>query len=411
MTGDTHFDLIVIGGGASGMMAAGRAAQRGKRVLLLEKNKALGEKLKITGGGRCNITNAERDVQLLLKNYGPAGKFLFSPFSQFGVAETFEFFESRGLPLVVEEHKRAFPKSHRALDVFRVLETYISSVTVKTGAAVKKIHREGDRITGVEVGGVRYTAGSYILATGGMSHPETGSTGDGFSWLAALGHTVATPTPSLVPLAVRESWVKKLSGISLPDVKITFFVDGVKSFAKAGKILCTHFGISGPLILNNSAAVSDLLHTGEVTAHIDLFPKQDAGALERTIIAIFDDNKNKSLKSVAKLFLPEGTVKGILPLTTIDPETKAHSITKEQRKSLVRLLKSLPLTIMGLMGLDKSVVVDGGVDLREIDMRSMRSKKYANLYVTGDLLHIRRPSGGYSLQLCWTTGWVAGSSV
>lgn len=407
------FDVIVIGGGASGMMAAGRAAERGKQVLLLEKNKRLGEKLRITGGGRCNITNAEFDTHLLLHNYGSAKQYLFSAFSQFGVADTFLFFESRGLTLAVEEHKRAFPTTHRAQDVVQVLESSIQkgSVDVRTGRAVKKILTDNDEIKGVQVGNEILTADTYILATGGMSHPETGSTGDGFRWLEDIGHTVVRPTPSLVPLTTKDKWVKSLSGTALSDVKITFYVDGTKSFSKRGKILCTHFGVSGPMILNNSAKVSDLLHAGEVTARIDLHPEKDLGALEREVIVLFDANKNKTLKNIVKELVPEGTSTVILPLLSVAPDTKVHSITKAQRKVMVNTLKTLPITITGLMGLEKAVVVDGGVDLKEIDMRSMRSKKYANLYITGDLLHIRRPSGGYSLQLCWTTGWVAGSAV
>src|SRR3989344_6621098 len=269
-----NYGVIVIGGGASGMMAAGRAAERGKHVLILEKNAELGAKLKITGGGRCNITNTEEDEKVLLAHYGKGKSFLHSPFSQFGVKDVFSFFESRGLPLVVQAGKRAFPKTEKARDVFNVLEKYLTQggVDVRTSAAVEKIVFTDGKIEKISVGKKDFFATAYILATGGKSHPETGSTGDGFTWLKQLGHTVQNPTPTIVPLAVKNSWVKKLAGVTLPGVKITFFTNGKKSFALHGNILLTHFGLSGPLILNAAGRVADLLHSGEVTAAIDTFP-------------------------------------------------------------------------------------------------------------------------------------------
>lgn len=409
-----EFDVIVVGGGPSGMMATGRALALGKRVLLLEKNKTLGDKLKITGGGRCNITNAEFDTRILLKNYGSAEQFLYSPFAQFGVKETFDFFEKRGLPLVVQAHKRAFPATEKASDVFKVMEQYIKSekVVVKTNSAVSKILKAKNQIIGVEVGSKTYTARSYVLATGGTSHPEIGSTGDGFNWLSDLGHKVKPPTPTIVPLAVKELWVKSLSGTALSFMKITFYLDKVKKFSKTGKLLFTHFGISGPLILNSAGKVSDLLHSGEVTAQIDAYPDTNQSELEKKIIKIFDANKNKKLRNILDEIVPHGTTKAVLSLLKLtEPDVKVHSVSKETRKSLVDLLKALPLTITGLMGLDRAVVSDGGVDLTEIDMKTMRSKLFENLFVTGDLLHINRPSGGFSLQLCWTTGFIAGSNA
>src|SRR3989344_5707205 len=210
---ENNFDVIVIGGGASGMMAASVCAHNGKKVLLLEKNRELGRKLKITGGGRCNITNAEYDIRTLLKNYGEAEQFLYSSFSQFGVKETFDFFEKRGLPLNIQARKRAFPHTEKALDVFKVLEKDLknSGVVIKTNSPVKKILKEGKKISGVQVGNETHTARSYILATGGNSHPETGSTGDGFNWLKGLGHKIKSPTPTIVPIKVEEEWIKSLS--------------------------------------------------------------------------------------------------------------------------------------------------------------------------------------------------------
>jgi len=407
------YDLIVVGGGASGMMAAGVAAEKGARVLLLEKNKNLGEKLKISGGGRCNITNAELNPRALLVAYGKAEQFLYSLFSQFGVENTFTFFESRGLPLVVQARKRAFPYTERATDVAQVLEVYLRSgnVDIKTNSPVTRIVQEGEKIFAVYCGKTEYHAKNFIFSTGSVSHPETGSTGDGFIWLKDLGHSIVKPTPTIVPLSVKETWSKLLAGVSLSFMKITFFCDGKKRFSKTGKILFTHFGLSGPLILNAAHTVADLLEDGLVTVTIDAYPHTDLGALEKKITKAFDENKNKALKNILKEIVPDGTSKGILSLlqSEMNTGTKVHSITKEQRKYIVHLLKALPLTITGLMGLDRAVVADGGVPLSEIDMKTMHSKKISNLYITGDLLHITRPSGGFSLQLCWSSGYVAGT--
>ncbi len=407
------FDLIVVGGGASGLMAAGRAAERGLSVLVLEKNKRVGEKLRISGGGRCNITNAEPDERTLLSAYGKADQYLFSIFSQFSSTHTFTFFEKLGLPLVVQARQRAFPHSEKAEDVLKALEKYCKQgkVSIKTASPVIRVHAESGAVTGVTTPTGTYVAKNYIFATGGVSHPETGSTGDGFKWLRDLAHSVHKPTPTIVPLATRESWSHDLAGVSLSFMKITFFVEGKRAFSIKGKVLFTHFGLSGPLILNASGKVDDLMHSGLVTATIDAYPDTDLGALDRRITAVFDKNKNKSLKNVIKEIVPHGTGRGVLTLVGFDVEKKVHSISKDERKALVRLLKALPITITGLMGFDRAVVADGGVPLDEIDMRTMRSKKISNLFLTGDLLHITRPSGGYSLQLCWSTGYVAGSHV
>lgn len=409
---DSVYDVIVIGGGASGLMAATVAAERGRRVLLLEKNRELGKKVRISGGGRCNITNAEMDVRTLLKKYGEAEQALYAAFARFGVAETFDFFTSRGLPLKVEANQRAFPETEKAADVVRVFERALAAlgVDIKTGVSVTDIDVTDGQIVGVVAGGVVYRARSYVLATGGVSHPETGSTGDGFAWLTKLGHTVAAPSPTIVPLATSEAWSHALAGKSV-RAKVTFLCEGKKVFAENGNILFTHFGISGPTVLNAAARVADLLWRGSVTARLDCFPELDDGALDGELLAHFDAEKNKTLRNVLRGLLP-GVASGILAaLPTIDPEKKVHSVTKEERRFLVRSLKALPLTITGLMGFDRAVVADGGVLLAEVDTKTMRSRLMENLFITGDLLHIRRPSGGYSLQLCWTTGYLAGATV
>lgn len=412
----TNYDVIVVGGGASGMMAAGTAANNGKSVLLLEKNKVLGKKLSISGGGRCNITNNEDDIRIFLSTYAKnknTDQYLFSAFSQFNKNDTIKFFAGLDLPIVVEARKRAFPKSQKATDVVSALEKYLkqNKVTIQNSITVEKINTKDDIIVSITANKKEYFAKSFIFATGGISHPETGSTGDGFKWLKDLSHNVSKPTPSIVPLAVKEQYIKDLSGLSLTFMKITFYVDGIKKFNKKGKILFTHFGLSGPLILNSASLVNDLLHTGEVTANIDMYPDTDIGSLDDKIIKIFDVNKNKMFKNILNLCVPEGMSKSLINIIKIDPDTKVHSISKDQRKSFVNLLKALPLTITGLMGFDRAVVADGGIELDEINTKTMQSLKIKNLFITGDLLNINRPSGGYSLQLCWTTGYVAGKNA
>jgi len=409
-----HYDVVIIGGGASGLMTALVAAEHGKSVCILEKNKTAGNKLSITGGGRCNITNATFDVHEFLKNYGDSADFLYSPFSQFSASDTFEFFASRGLPLVTQARNRAFPASERAPDVTDFFLQHLQSLNVQihTGSRVRKLITDGSDITGVDTGSRIITGDNYVLATGGVSHPETGSTGDGFKWLRDIGHTVTDPTPTIVPLAVRDRWVHNLSGVDLSFMKITFFCDGVKQFSKTGKILFTHFGISGPLILNSSSQVAGLLKWGTVTASIDMYPDTDMGALERNILKVFDTHKNKLLKNVLSEIVPTrlaDTVMGLLP--DIDYSTPVHSVSRDDRKRIAGLLKNMPMSIKGLMGFDRAVIADGGVPLTEIDTRTFRSMKYTNLYITGDLLHVNRPSGGYSLQLCWTSGYVVGKNM
>lgn len=412
MDNPRHFDVIIIGGGAAGLMAAGRAAERGRKVLLFEKNKRLGKKLSITGGGRCNIMNAEEDQKVLLANYGTSAQFLYSVFSEFGIKETAKFFESKSVLLKEEARKRVFPKSERAAEVVDTLAAYVAkgNVDVRLGTPVRKIIVSGGNIQSVVASGGEYTADSYIFASGGVSHPETGSTGDGFAWLREVGHVIKEPTPTIVPLKAKDLWIKSLSGKALPGARIVFYLDGKKQFASNGDILLTHFGLSGPTILNSAGKVADLLHAGIVTAHIDMFPQHNIGELDKLFVDYFDANKNKLLKNVAREFLPSGTVDVLLGLVpNIDSEKKVHSITREERRALVDTFKALPVSGLGLMGYDRAVVADGGVPLTEMDMRTMRSLRCPNVFVIGDLLHITRPSGGYSLQLCWTTGYIAGN--
>lgn len=415
MSSGTIYEVIVIGGGASGMMAAGRAAECGRRVLLVEKNKDLGKKLSITGGGRCNILNAETDTHKLLANFGDAAKFLHSPFAQYSMQDAWDFFVKRELPIVVEARKRAFPESQSAPDVTRVMKKYCTdnNVELKLKTRVDSLITEDGQIVGIETNQGKFFAKKFILATGGSAHSETGSTGEGVGWLKELGHTVHDSNPNIVPLKVLEPWVKDLSGNTLSFMKITFGrPDDKAKFSRTGKILFTHFGVSGPLILNSAFEVKKLLKRGPVPATIDMYPDTEVGTLRNRVIEIFNINKNKTLKNVLKEFVPPGMSEAVAAQLAPElQEEKVHSVTKEERHDLVDRLKAMPLTITDTMGLDWAVISDGGVDLTEVDTKTMASKIHSNLYFTGDVLHINRPSGGYSLQLCWTTGWVAGSSV
>ena len=410
-----EYDVIVVGGGPAGMMAAGHAAEYGRQVLLMDKNRSLGEKLKLTGGGRCNITNAEFDHRTFLSFFGDAAKFLFSPFSRFSVRDTFEFFESHGLPLFIsEDRKRAFPKTEQASDVLRVMEEYMREhdVEIRLGITVKELLIEDGRIAGVETNRGSFRADSIVLATGGAAYRETGSTGDSFGWLRETGHTVADATPDIVPLRVKEAWVKDLSGTALEPMRITFSGADGSTLVKQGKILFTHFGISGPLILNSANEVKKLLKQGPVPAVIDLFPGFEVPEVDRRILEVFDENKNKIVRNVVKQIAPAGMARALaanLPPELL--EKKVNVVTQEERRTLALAAKALPLTVTGTMGYDWAVVCDGGVPLTEIDTRTMASRLHPNLFVVGDLLHISRPSGGYSLQLCWTTGYVAGENA
>ncbi|OGG41935.1 hypothetical protein A2837_01875 [Candidatus Kaiserbacteria bacterium RIFCSPHIGHO2_01_FULL_46_22] len=418
MSSIPHYDVIVIGGGPSGMMAAGKAALRGRRVLLIEKNKDLGKKLSITGGGRCNILNAEEDERELLSHYGEASKFLHSPFSQHGMKDSWRFFEELGLPIVVEARKRAFPESQKAADVTAALRKYVTTnnVELKRSTRASGFIMKDGQISGVKTNNGTYSADSYVLATGGLSHQETGSTGEGLEWLKQLGYRIHEPNPNIVPLTVDDEWVKKLSGTSLSFMKITFGSSLSKKdgkFSRTGKILFTHFGLSGPLILNSAHSVKKLLDKhGTVEAKIDMYPDTETGVLQQRVLSAFERNKNKLVKNVLNEIAPEGMDKGLIEiLPTEFLEEKVHSVNKAERQTLVDLLKAMPVTVDGTMGMDWAVISDGGIDLTQVDTKTMRSKLHPNLFFTGDVLNINRPSGGYSLQLCWTTGTVVGMNA
>ena len=413
------------------MMCAGRAAELGARVLLVEKNKDLGKKLSLTGGGRCNITNAEFDTRAFLANFPGAKEFLFSPFSKFAVQNTFDFFEKKGLPLVVEGRKRAFPKTQNANDVVAVMENYVKQnhVEIKSGMKVTGLIKNGS------TGSPQVVDGTFLVQTksgedfiGKKVALASGIGGEGVTILEKLGHTVKEPNPNLVPLTTDAKWVHELSGVSLSFMTIRFRQDDpsavrfnspqagsgqVKTaIKKTGKILFTHFGISGPLILNSSFEVKKLLEKGAVTASIDMFPDTEENELDRRVWRLFEKNKNKILKNILPEMMEKAIAEQILSLPDISlAEKEANAVTKEERKKLVKKMKDLSFPITGTLGFEKALIADGGVDLKEINFTNMTSKLHPNLYLLGDVLDINRPSGGFSLQLCWTTGWVAGSDA
>ncbi len=429
---DPVWDVIVVGGGPAGMMAAGRAAERAREerrelsILLLEKNDSLGRKLLITGGGRCNVTNAEFDDHKLLAKLKDGGKFLFSAFSQHNVRKSLAFFNTRGMETKIEEGQRVFPTTDRAQSVWDVMVGYLmatsrggqpSMVTIGSDSPVVGfIQTTPGHIDAVKLASGDVIHGkNFILATGGKSHPETGSTGEGFAWLAKLGHTVIEPTAALVPITVSDEWVKDLSGIALPNAKITLYLDGVKvagkKGVKKGKVLFTHFGLSGPAILNMSSEIRELLEYGALVLSLDLLPDHDYATLNAALQKLFTKEDKKKFKNAITGLIPAAFVPIVLERSGIHEDVYCNSVTREERLALVKLLKDLHIHPTGLLGTDKAIITSGGIALEEVDFKTMQSRRVPNLYVIGDMLNIDRPSGGYSLQICWTTGWVAGNSV
>jgi len=418
---EEKWDVIVIGGGPSGMMAAGRAAERGLSVLLLEKNDTLGRKLLITGGGRCNVTNAEFDDRALLAKFKDDGKYLFSAFSKWSVQESLDFFHLRVMPTKIENEKRVFPVSDKSQSVWNVLVEYIKKggVEVRSNAEVVGLARRDGHLSRIESvklkGGEELHAKSFVLATGGKSRPETGSTGDGFVWLKEIGHTVIEPQAVLVPVALKDEWVKRLQGATLQDIRLTLYQNNVKQESSAGKkngkLLFTHFGISGPTVLNMSQDIGELLKYGEVVISLDLLPDQGHDRINTMLMELFAKENKKKLKNALGTIILSTLVPIIMELADIDTDTTNSNITREQRIKLIQVLKNVPMSVKELLGTDKAIVTSGGVKLDEVDFKTMQSRLFPNLYLVGDVLNIDRPSGGYSLQLCWTTGFVAGENV
>ncbi len=407
------YDIIVIGGGPSGMMAAGRAGELGASVLLIEKNNRLGKKLSITGGRRCNITNAEFDNEIFLGNFPDAKQYLETSFKKFNVHDTFDFFEGRGLPLIVEDRKRAFPKSEKAEDVCRVLVEYIEdspTVDVELNTEFVNFLITDGEMKGVETSSGVFHSDKVILATGGLAAPETGSTGEWLSILSAIGHTVKDPDPSLVPLKSPTSWVRRLSGTTVDNITLRFLQDYEIKHEVSGRVLFTHFGISGPTVINAARIAKDLLKAGPIAASIDLYPNRSAKELDKMVQRILEKNPRKLLKGIMKELVQKKLGDAIIEsLGSKVGELKSSSVSKKQRLQLVSLLKGLQFPITDTMGFAYSIVADGGVSPEEVDFDSMASRLFPNLYLIGDTININRPSGGFSLQLCWMSGWIAGT--
>jgi len=421
------YDIIVIGAGPAGLMAGGVAAKAGAKVLILEHGSTPGQKLSITGGGRCNITNAEYDTRALLEHYGEAGKFLHAPFAQFSVQDTFSFFEKKGLPLVIEARKRAFPKTQSASDVVDTMVTFAQSsgAEIQTGVSVKRFYVAGEEeqnageIVAVETSLGKMYAKKFILATGGPAKRRDKDgvarssklVAIGFDMLEGIGHNVHKPQHTLVPLKSNAKWVHALSGVAPSFMTVRFKQNGKIFLTKTGKVLFTHFGLSGPLIINASYEVGKFLENGPVAAAIDLFPDTDHQSLDKRLLNLFDASKNKQVKNVFTDIVEEKIAITVLKLAGIKLEEQVNNIHKEARKKLVHTLKDLVVPIVSTMGADRAIVGGGGVELTEVDFKTMSSKLHSNVHIVGDLLNIVRPSGGYSLQLCWTTATVAGRAA
>ncbi len=406
------YDIAVIGGGPAGMMAAGCAAQSGARVALIEKNRQLGNKLLLTGKGRCNITHAENDLRRLAEPFGTKGKFLYSAFSCFGVEEVINFFHKRGLKTKVERGNRIFPVSDSAADVRQVLIDYLHKTQVKilNNTTVISMTKTGRIIDSLNLDQTTIKFDKIIVCTGGLSYPETGSSGDGFNWAKNLGHTVIPQKPSLVPIIVREAWVKDLQGLSLKNVRVNLYQNNKKLDDRFGETLFTHQGMSGPIILDMSKHIGQLL-PGEIYLYIDFKPALEHKVLDARIQRDLHENRTKMIKNSLNRLLPKKLIPVMIKLSNIDPDKKAGDITREERKKLLGLLKHFPLRVRGLAGYEKAIVTAGGISLKEIDPQTMQSKIIDNLYFAGEILDLDGPTGGYNLQLCWSTGYLAGQSA
>lgn len=410
---DEKFDVAVIGGGPSGLIAAGRAGELGARVILIEKNDVLGKKLLMTGNGRCNLTQAEFNIRELIERFGENGKFLFSSISVFGTKETIDFFNKLGLETKVERGGRVFPVSDDSRDVLNTLVEYIekNSVKVRLNSKVTDIEREEDKISYIIIGEEKIFADKYIICTGGKSYPGTGSTGDGFKWATKLGHSVTELFPSLVPIKISDEWVKELQGLSLKNVELNIYHNNKKQYSIFGEMLFTHFGISGPIVLTASKLIGQLLKKGEVKVSIDLKPALDFTKLDKRILRDFQEYQNKLFKNSLKDLLPQKLIPVIIRLSGIDPDKQVNSITKKERYKIISILKNLEMNVSGLLGFDHSLVTSGGVNIKEIDPKIMKSKLIKNLYFAGEIIDIDGPTGGYNLQMCWTTGYIAGQNA
>ncbi len=407
--------VYVIGGGASGMIAAIAAAENGHQVIVLEKNEKLGKKLYITGKGRCNLTNA-CDREAFFENVISNPKFLFRAFHQFSAYDTIDFFEHLGLRSKIERGNRVFPLSDKSSDVIAVLRERLErlGVDIRYRCEVADIVYEGGSFHGIILKGsddILY-GDAVIIATGGLSYPLTGSTGDGYDFARKAGHSVTELSPSLVPLYVSESYIKELMGLSLKNILITVKAGQKEIYKDFGELVFTHFGVSGPVILSASRHTIPYLGQKEkITLTIDLKPALTQQQLDARILRDFEEFKNKQFKNSLNHLLPNKLIDVIIRLSYINPDKQVNSITKEERLGLVALLKNFTFTITKLGPYNQAVITKGGICVKEIDPSSMESKLIKNVYFTGEVLDLDALTGGFNLQIAWSTGYLAGSSL
>ncbi|MBO5238530.1 MAG: NAD(P)/FAD-dependent oxidoreductase [Lachnospiraceae bacterium] len=403
--------MIVIGGGAAGMLAAIIAARNGKQVTLLEKNEKLGKKLFITGKGRCNLTNA-CDMEDLFRNIVTNHKFLYSSLYGFDNQTTMDFFEGLGLHLKTERGNRVFPESDHSSDVLRVLEQELrkQKVQVKLRTEVKEISVCDSVIQGVVLSdGSKLNGDKVIVATGGLSYPSTGSTGDGYRFAKTAGHTIQPCSPSLVPMETEETWCKEIMGLTLKNVSVTLNCGKKKIYEGFGEMLFTHFGVSGPLILSASAYTGKYLNESLVLK-IDLKPALSESQLDERLQRDFFRYQNRQLQNAMDDLLPKKLIPIVIACSQISPDKKVNIITREERLQLVQTLKGLPLHITGFRDYKEAIITRGGVNVKEINPQTMESKLVKGLYFAGEVLDVDALTGGFNLQIAWSTGYAAGNA-
>lgn len=403
--------VIIVGGGAAGMMAAIFAARNAKEVILIEQNEKLGKKLFITGKGRCNFTNA-CDTEDLFQNVVTNPKFLYSAFYTFSNQMVMDFFEEIGLQYKVERGNRVFPVSDHSSDVIKVLEKEMEkrNVEILLNTKVKSLVIENNICKGVILKDKkRILADSTIVATGGVSYPRTGACKDGYDFAESAGHSIIKVQPSLVPFELLDSCCRDIMGISLKNVSATVYADGKKVYSDFGEMLFTHFGVSGPIIIKASAYIHKYLDE-QLSLTIDLKPALDEKQLDERILKDFKLFQNKQLKNSLDKLLLHSLVPVVLEKSGLDGEKKINEITKEERRQLLMTIKNLPFTITGLRGWDEAIITKGGVKVKEIDPGTMESKLTAGLYFAGEVLDLDALTGGFNLQIAWSTGCLAGNS-